>query len=137
MLKRTRKSYFDIVEIETETVIVEAMGRCMRAIGEFAVEHKGCALPLHCNRSQGKTGLGIARTDYYRRLRLDDAALFRRDRRNRIAEILHVIEADRSDDAQKRMHYVGGIEAPAESGLDDGDIDIFIRAFLLSRRQAA
>ena len=45
-----------------------------------------------------------------------------------------MIETNRRDDAQKRMHHVGRIEPPTEPGLDHRDIDILIGKILKHQR---
>src|SRR5262245_32934094 len=55
---------------------------------------------------------------------LDDARFLEGDFRQRVAEHLHVIEADAGDNRDERLADVGRIETPAEANLDHGEIDL-------------
>src|SRR5207237_6746051 len=55
--------------------------------------------------------------------RLDDARLLEGNLRQRVAELLRVVEADARDDGDQRRADVGRVEASAEADLEHGDID--------------
>src|SRR6266446_9452312 len=126
MLKRSRKRNFDIEEIETEPVIVKTMQWRMRPIRKIAIDQPRRAMPIRRNRGQRQPRLGIARANNYRHLILDYPALLSGNRRDRVPEILHMIESDRRDHAQNRRDHVGRIEPSPESGFDYRDIDTSI-----------
>src|SRR5581483_7320482 len=87
--------------------------------------HRAAALGRY--RDERRARFVVAGSDHHRNFWLEDSALFRRDRGNRIAEIFHVIEADWSNHAQNRRHYIGRVQPAAEPGLDHGNIDAFLR----------
>ena len=57
----------------------------------------------------------------------DDAALFRRDFFDRIAEHAGVIQTDARDGANRRLQYIGGIQPSAKPDLDHSPIHILLR----------
>ena len=93
-----------------------ALGK--RSIRKVAIDQPDRAAAIRSDRSQRRPRLGIARADHDRHAGLDDAALLGRDRGNRIAQALHVIETDWRDHAEQRPDHVGRVEPAAESGLD-------------------
>ena len=58
----------------------------------------------------------------HRHARLDDAGLFAGDRRQRVAELLRVVEADAGDDRDQRLADVGRIEPAAQSHFQHGRV---------------
>ena len=55
--------------------------------------------------------------------RLDDARLLAGDRRQRVAEVLLMIESDRRDRRDHRQQHVRRVEPAAEADFADGDVD--------------
>ena len=54
---------------------------------------------------------------------LDDAGLFGGDFLDGVTQPLHVVHADRADDAGCSIHHVGGIPQATHTHFDDGDVD--------------
>src|SRR5260370_37036837 len=123
VLKWAGQRGLDILEIESEAMVVEAMGRRMRVIGKLAADHKRRTLALRRNRSQGETCLRVAGADYHRHPWFDDAALFRRDGRDGVAQPFHVVEADRGYYAEQRPQDVSRIEPSAQTGFNHRDVN--------------
>ena len=96
---------------------------CVRSKREIAVGHPHRALPLCRHGRQHLTCLGVARSYHYGHAGFDDAALFARDRGDRVAKPIHVVKADRGYHADQRRHHVGRVQAPAKPGLDNREID--------------
>src|SRR3989442_1427610 len=66
-------------------------------------------------------------------VRLEDAGLFRRDRLQRRAEVLGVIERDVRNHADAEIEDVGGVESPAEANLADQHVDAGAREVVEGR----
>jgi hypothetical protein len=63
-----------------------------------------------------------------RHVALDDGSLLARDGGERVAEKLHVIHAERRDDAcKRRLDHIGGIEPPAEPDFEQEHIGRMLR----------
>ncbi len=58
---------------------------------------------------------------------LDDGRLLPRDRHDRRAQPIHVVERDVGHDRHAAVPDVGGIEPSTESDLDQGDVEIRLR----------
>ncbi len=90
--------------------------------------------PVAANDGQRRTTLGgdlRQRRQRFGRLsrrndrhaRLDDAALLGSDLGQRVAQQLCMVEAQAGDDRHQRRQHVGGVEPPAQSHLNDSNID--------------
>ena len=62
--------------------------------------------------------------EHDRAARLDDRELLGRDRLARLAEHVHVVERDAREDDDAGLEDVRRVVPAAESGLDDGDVDL-------------
>jgi len=108
-------------------VVVQSMRRRVRRVRKNPIDQTHRAASLACDRRERQPRLGIARPITTGTSGFMIPPLLARDGRDRVAEIFHVIETNRSDHAQDRRHDVGGIQPPAKSGLDHGDIDVLLR----------
>ena len=71
----------------------------------------------------------------HRHVGLDDPGLLSRDRRQRVAEKLGVIHADRRDHGrERRIDHVGGVETPAEADFQQQHIRRMLREQAECRR---
>src|SRR5579862_5056801 len=124
MLKRSSEPQLEIAQLEPKAVVIQSMRRRVRVVRKIAINQADRASALRSYRGQRETRFVVGRANHDRHVVLDDAALFARDSRDRIAEIFHVIETDRRNHAQNRRHYVGRIKPPAKARLDDRYIDV-------------
>src|SRR5205823_13707370 len=70
------------------------------------------------DRERGRLGAGNGDA-----VRFQDAGLFSRDRLERRAEVLRVVERNVGDDADSQIEYVGRVQAPTEADLADQQVD--------------
>src|SRR5260370_27027813 len=114
MLKGSAQTELDILKLESQPVIIEPMRRGMAAEREFPVDHHHRTAVASSNRSQGNSGVRLPCSDHHRHAGFNDAALFRGDRRNYVAQVFHVIEANWGYHAKHRPHHSGGIQSSAD-----------------------
>ena len=70
--------------------------------------------------------LKLLRRNHYRGARLDDARFVGGDGANRIAQYRHMIQAYRSDYADRRPDYIRGVQPPSQSDFNDTGIGLFL-----------
>jgi len=78
--------------------------------------------PLRRDFSDDLLGHGRHATKHDRPAGLDDARLLGRDQVELVAEHIAMVEADRSDHRDLRLHDVGGVEPSAQTHLDDANV---------------
>ena len=66
----------------------------------------------------------VVRQDDYRVVSMDNSELLRRDLLDRVAENVGVLEPDVGQQHDAGAQHVRRVVAPAEPGLDDGDVDL-------------
>ena len=81
------------------------------ALVALVCKHTAHSLVVDFTHHDGHTGL-------------DDTRLFGSDLRERVAEVLRVVEADVGDDAEDGRDDVRAVQTAAEACLDDGDVHL-------------
>ena len=74
--------------------------------------------------ARDERGEGVVRQDYYRVVSMDNSELLRRDRLDRVAEDVGVLEPDVREQDDARAQHVRGVVPPAEARFDDRDVDL-------------
>ena len=72
------------------------------------------------DQNSADRGIGLAGDE--RHARLGDPGLLARDPRQRGPQVVGVLQGDLGDDAGERRDDVRGVEAPAQTDLDHGDV---------------
>ena len=98
----------------------KTLSRNRKALCHGRIHRIRPAVLFLCRPDKYRRGLGIRIVIDKRHAFLDDARLLARNGSDRISQVLHVVQADGRDGADRRLlQAVGGILPPAQSGLQD------------------